>query len=62
MVRRADLAWQLAGRPAAPDAMALAGRALGDLLSQRTRTQIAEATTPRDALALLLASPEFMRR
>lgn len=62
MVRRADLAWQLAGRPAAPDALTLAGRTLGDLLSPRTRTQIAEATTPRDALALLLASPEFMRR
>lgn len=62
MVRRADLAWQLAGRPAVPDAMALAARTLGDLLSQRTRAQVAEASTPRDALALLLASPEFMRR
>ena len=62
MVRRADLAWQLAGRPAAPAAMDLAGRTLGELLSQRTRAEIAEASTPRDALALLLASPEFMRR
>ena len=62
MVRRADLAWQLAGRPAAPAAMDLAGRTLGELLSQRTRAEIAEASTPRDALALLLAAPEFMRR
>ncbi len=62
MVRRADFAWQLAGRPAAPPAMVLAGRALGDLLSPRTRSQVTEASTPRDALALLLASPEFMRR
>ena len=40
----------------------LADSLLGPTLSQRTAQAIQEAPTKSDALALLLASPEFQRR
>ena len=62
LLRRVDLAWRLAGRKDAPDAMERADAVLGPLLSANTRSRIAAAPSRRDALALLLSSPEFMRR
>ncbi|HEY5808175.1 MAG TPA: DUF1800 domain-containing protein [Povalibacter sp.] len=40
----------------------VADAALGDALSERTRTAIARAESAAQGLTLLLASPEFMRR
>ena len=44
------------------DAAALAPQLLGESLSEPTRTAIARASSGSQAIALLLASPEFMRR
>lgn len=44
------------------DARAVAERAWGPALSDETRTQIARAESGDQAVALLLASPEFQRR
>jgi uncharacterized protein (DUF1800 family) len=44
------------------DAAALAPQLLGDALSQATRTAIARAASGSQAITLLLAAPEFMRR
>ncbi|HUI62594.1 MAG TPA: DUF1800 family protein, partial [Steroidobacteraceae bacterium] len=44
------------------DAAALAPQLLGESLSEATRTAIARASSGSQAIALLLASPEFMRR
>lgn len=44
------------------DARSLARQAWGDALSANTRTQIDRADSGAQALALLLASPEFQRR
>lgn len=44
------------------DARAVAERAWGSALSDETRTQVARAESGAQALALLLASPEFQRR
>ncbi len=44
------------------DARQLAALAFGDDLSADTRQQIDRAESPRQALALLLASPDFQRR
>lgn len=44
------------------DAAALAGDLLGATLSPATRTAVARAASGPQALTLLLASPEFMRR
>jgi uncharacterized protein (DUF1800 family) len=62
LLRRADWAWDLAGNPAAPSAEDVAARTLGDLLGPATRARLPVAASRREALALLLASPEFMRR
>jgi uncharacterized protein (DUF1800 family) len=62
LIRRADWAWTLAGEAGAPIADDVAARTLGDLLTAGTRDKVAAAASRRDALALLLASPEFMRR
>jgi uncharacterized protein (DUF1800 family) len=40
----------------------LADQALGEGLSQQTRSAIAAAPTGGEALALLVSSPEFQRR
>ena len=63
LVRRVEVAEQLAAR-AAPtlDARALAPVLLGDALSAPTAQAIARAESPATALALMLASPEFLRR
>jgi uncharacterized protein (DUF1800 family) len=42
--------------------MALAPQLLGRVLSATTREAIARAASGAQAVALLLASPEFMRR
>ncbi|HVO44740.1 MAG TPA: DUF1800 domain-containing protein [Steroidobacteraceae bacterium] len=44
------------------DAAALAPQLLGESLSESTRKAIARASSGSQAIALLLASPEFMRR
>ena len=62
LVRRADWAWELAGNSAAPAPEDVADRTLGELLSTPTKAMVASAATRRESLALLLASPEFMRR
>ena len=62
LVRRVEVAERLAGlAPPTLDARALAPRLLGPLAPMTAR-MIAAADSPRQALALLLASPEFQRR
>ncbi|MDE2581235.1 MAG: DUF1800 domain-containing protein [Rhodospirillales bacterium] len=61
MLRRVDLAYALAGREPRP-AEAVAAAALGPRLRPATRTGLAHAGSRREALALLLSSPEFQRR
>jgi uncharacterized protein (DUF1800 family) len=56
------LEWaQRVSRHASPDAVALASDVLGPVLSARTRRTL-QGAPPREALALLIASPEFQRR
>lgn len=63
LLRRVELAQRLAGQAgAAIDARALAPRILPGSLGDKTRTALARAESPATALALLLASPEFLRR
>jgi uncharacterized protein (DUF1800 family) len=62
MLRRVDWVYGLAERDANADPIQLADASLGPLLSTDTRTQIAGAGSRRDAITLLLASPEFQRR
>ncbi|KFI06449.1 DUF1800 family protein [Massilia sp. BSC265] len=63
LLRRVELAQRLAGLAGAgTDARALAPRILPGSLGDRTRTALARAESPATALALLLASPEFLRR
>jgi len=44
------------------DALELAPQMLGEILSANTRTAISRAASATQALTLLLAAPEFMRR
>jgi uncharacterized protein (DUF1800 family) len=44
------------------DAVQLAPQLLGGTLTDATRTSIARAASPTQALALLLTAPEFLRR
>ncbi len=73
LLRRVDFCWTLAGRaaaagmsplPGAPsrDARALAEAALGPLARAETVHAVSRAGSQREALTLLLASPEFQRR
>lgn len=63
LLRRVELAQRLAGQAGSGvDARALAPRILPGSLGDRTRTALARAESPATALALLLASPEFLRR
>jgi uncharacterized protein (DUF1800 family) len=62
MVQRVDFSYGLAGREAAIDPEQLGHATLGPLLTQQTLSQIRAAGSRRDALTLLLASPEFQRR
>ena len=63
LVRRVEVAQRIAARAAANiDARALAEKLFPDSLSETTRTAIARAESPAEGLALLLVSPEFVRR
>jgi uncharacterized protein (DUF1800 family) len=63
LLNRIEWAKQVGARmPTGFDAMAVAETGLGPLLAAPTRTAMARAETPGDALALLISSPEFQRR
>ena len=65
LMRRLDWVNGLAGRAAAagrPDARDVAEATLGPLLKAETMTAVRRAGSAREALLLLLASPEFQRR
>ena len=59
---RLDIANEFAGRAASADPLALIDSGLGPLASSGTRTTIARAESRRQALALLVMTPEFLRR
>lgn len=63
LVRRVEIAQRLASKAASTiDARALAEKLYPGSLSEPTRTAIARAESPAEGLALLLVSPEFVRR
>ena len=63
LMRRVEIAQRLAGKASSSiDARALAEKVLPGSLSDATRTAISRAESPQEGLALLLASPEFVRR
>ena len=63
LVRRVEIAQRFAARVASTvDARALAEKLYPGSLSEPTRTAIARAESPAEGLALLLVSPEFVRR
>lgn len=63
IMRRVEAAGRFAGRARTErDARTLAASLFGDGLSQTTETGIARAESPAQGMALLLVSPEFMRR
>ncbi len=62
MMRRIDWIYGFSGRPELGEPAALSETLLGPLLSSDTATAIARAGSRRDAITLLLASPEFQRR
>jgi uncharacterized protein (DUF1800 family) len=63
LMRRVEVAQRLAARAeAATDPRALAEKILPGTLSEPTRTAIARAESPAEGIALLLVSPEFVRR
>jgi uncharacterized protein (DUF1800 family) len=63
LVRRVEVAQRLAERVGSSvDARSLAEKLFPGSLADSTRTAIARAESPADGLALLLVSPEFMRR
>jgi uncharacterized protein (DUF1800 family) len=63
LVRRVEAAQRLADRAgSAVDARQLAERMFPGSLSEATRNVIARAESPAEGLALLLVSPEFVRR
>jgi len=63
LVRRVEVAQRIAQRASSSvDPRALAEKVLPDALGEPTRTAIARAESPAEGLALLLVSPEFVRR
>lgn len=63
LVRRVEVAQRIAADVApTTDARKLAETLFPESLSETTRTAIARAESPADGLALLLVSPEFVRR
>ncbi len=63
LLRRIEAADRLAGLAGAgSDARVLATTLFGPMLSEGTRTALARAESNRQGLALLLVSPEFLRR
>jgi uncharacterized protein (DUF1800 family) len=59
---RIDVANQFAGRVRVADPLALLEAGLGPLASAETRNTVARAETRNQAVALLVMSPEFLRR
>nr|NUR38054.1 DUF1800 domain-containing protein [Sphingomonas sp.] len=63
LVRRVEVAQRIADNAgSALDARALAEKLFPGSLGEPTRTAIARAESPKEGLALLLVSPEFVRR
>jgi uncharacterized protein (DUF1800 family) len=62
MMRRVDWAYGFAGRIGDNDPIELADAALGPLLHDETLKAMRHAGSRRDAMTLLLTSPEFQRR
>jgi uncharacterized protein (DUF1800 family) len=63
MMRRVDWAYGMSARvPATADELQLADSTLGPFLQQATQDAMKHAGSRRDALTLLLTSPEFQRR
>ncbi len=62
MMRRIDWSYGVAGRVGERDPGAMAEASLGPLLRPATWTAVMRAGSRRDALTLLLTSPEFQRR
>ncbi|HEX4410658.1 MAG TPA: DUF1800 family protein [Xanthobacteraceae bacterium] len=60
--RRLDIANELAGRVGTADPLALLDSGLGPLASADTRGTIARAESRRQAVALLVMAPEYLRR
>ena len=62
LLRRIDWAYAVAGRLDEPDPAEVAEASLGPLLQPATLEAMRRAGSRRDALTLLLTSPEFQRR
>ncbi len=62
LLRRIDWAYAVAGRLNVPDPAEVAETSLGPLLQPATLQAMRRAGSRRDALTLLLTSPEFLRR
>lgn len=62
LVRRTEVAQQIAQRAPNMDARKLAAELFGNSLTPATSTAIARADNPSQALALLFVSPEMLRR
>ena len=62
MLRRIDWASGFAGRIGDRDVIEIADTTMGPLLRAETRQAMARAGSRRDAMTLLLTSPEFQRR
>ncbi len=62
LVRRVEMAERIAGNVPADDVLARAEAAFPGALGEATRTQLKRAESGSQALALLLVSPEMMRR
>ncbi len=62
MVRRVDWAYAVAGRVQGADPAEVAEASLGPLMKPATLEAVHRAASRRDALTLLLSSPEFQRR
>ncbi len=60
--RRLNIANEFAGRAAAADPLDLLESSVGPLASSATRETVARAESRKQALALLLMTPEFLRR
>ena len=62
LYRRVEVSERIAARTGPIDARTLADQLFPGALSELTRKALAGAESPTQALALLLASPEMMRR
>jgi uncharacterized protein (DUF1800 family) len=62
MMRRIDWAYAVSGRVGTRDVSQLADAGLGPLLRAETLQAVQRAGSRRDAMTLLLTSPEFQRR